>query len=154
MTRYLLLFDNFGLVIVGRPFWWEDGSVFFRSNRWNANWQGKLKCSEKTCPSATMSTTNPTWPDAGSNPGRRCGKPSTNLQSYGTDSVLCLLSYPEDGDSTFLRNVLIFGITEVDGFVTFIELVLKGAFVVSAMTFRYRRHWAGCWRGAGFESGL
>jgi hypothetical protein len=29
--------------------------------------------SEKTCPRATLSTTNPTWPDPGSNPGRRCG---------------------------------------------------------------------------------
>jgi hypothetical protein len=30
------------------------------SNRWNVNWQGKPKYSEKTCPSATLSTTNPT----------------------------------------------------------------------------------------------
>jgi hypothetical protein len=28
MTRYLLLFDSYGLVIVGRPLWREDGSVF------------------------------------------------------------------------------------------------------------------------------
>jgi hypothetical protein len=28
MTRYLLLFDSYGLVIVGRPFWREDESVF------------------------------------------------------------------------------------------------------------------------------
>jgi hypothetical protein len=27
--------------------------------------QGKPKYSEKTCPSATLSTTNPTWPDLG-----------------------------------------------------------------------------------------
>jgi hypothetical protein len=27
------------------------------SSRWNENWQGKLKCLEKTCPSATSSTT-------------------------------------------------------------------------------------------------
>jgi hypothetical protein len=27
--------------------------------------------SEKTCPSATLSTTNPTWPGPGLNPGRR-----------------------------------------------------------------------------------
>jgi hypothetical protein len=42
------------------------------SSRWKENWQGKPKYSEKTCPSATLSTTNPTWPDLGSNPGR-CG---------------------------------------------------------------------------------
>jgi hypothetical protein len=46
------------------------------SSRWNENWQGKPKYSEKTCPSATLSI-NPTWPDLGSNPGRRGGKPAT-----------------------------------------------------------------------------
>jgi hypothetical protein len=30
---------------------------------WNDDWQGKPKYSEKTCPRATSSTTNPTWPD-------------------------------------------------------------------------------------------
>jgi hypothetical protein len=29
-----------------------------------------------------LSTTNPTWPDPGSNPGRRGGKPATNRLSY------------------------------------------------------------------------
>jgi hypothetical protein len=52
------------------------------SSRWNENWQGKLKYSEKTCPGATLSTINPTWPDLGSNPGRRGGKPATNGLSY------------------------------------------------------------------------
>jgi hypothetical protein len=54
------------------------------SSRWNENWQGKPQYSEKTFPSATLSTTNPTWPDLGSNPGRRGGKPATNRLSYGT----------------------------------------------------------------------
>jgi hypothetical protein len=45
--------------------------------------QGKPKYSEKTCPSAALSTTNPTCcPDA--NPGRRDGKPATNRLRYGT----------------------------------------------------------------------
>jgi hypothetical protein len=39
-----------------------------------------------TCPSATLSTTNPTWPDPGLNPGCRGGKPATNRLSYGTAS--------------------------------------------------------------------
>jgi hypothetical protein len=39
--------------------------------------------SEKTCPRATLSTTNPTGPDPGSNPGRRGGKPANNRLSYG-----------------------------------------------------------------------
>jgi hypothetical protein len=48
----------------------------------NENWQGKSKYSEKTCPSATLSTTNPTWLDPGLNPGRRGGKPATDRLSY------------------------------------------------------------------------
>jgi hypothetical protein len=47
------------------------------------DWQGKPKYSAKTCPSATLSTTNPTRPDPGLNPGRRDGKPATNRLSYG-----------------------------------------------------------------------
>jgi hypothetical protein len=39
---------------------------------------------EKTCPSATLSTTNPTRPDPGSNPGLRGEKPATNRLSHGT----------------------------------------------------------------------
>jgi hypothetical protein len=54
------------------------------SNWWNENWQGKPKYSEKTCPSATLSATNPTWCDPGSNTDRRGGKPVTNRLSYGT----------------------------------------------------------------------
>jgi hypothetical protein len=50
---------------------------------WNEDWQGKPKYSGKTCPSATFSTTNPTWPDPGLNPGSRGGKPATNRLSYG-----------------------------------------------------------------------
>jgi hypothetical protein len=49
---------------------------------WN-EWQGKPKYSEKTCPDATLSTTNPTWPDPGLNPGCRGGKQATNRFSYG-----------------------------------------------------------------------
>jgi hypothetical protein len=37
---------------------------------------GKRKYSEKICPSATLSAANPTWPDLGSKPGRRGGKPA------------------------------------------------------------------------------
>jgi hypothetical protein len=54
------------------------------SSRWNENWQGKPKCSEKTCLSATLFTSNPKSPDLCSNPGRRGGKPATNLLSCGT----------------------------------------------------------------------
>jgi hypothetical protein len=47
--------------------------------------------SEKTCPSATLPTTNPTWPYPGSNSGRRGGKPATNRLSYGMTWLLGLL---------------------------------------------------------------
>jgi hypothetical protein len=50
---------------------------------WNKDWQGKPKYSKKICPSATLSNTNPTWPDPCSNPARRGGKPATNRLSYG-----------------------------------------------------------------------
>jgi hypothetical protein len=52
------------------------------SNWWNEDWQGKPKYLEKTRPSAKVSTTNPTWPDPGSNTGRCGGKPATNRLSY------------------------------------------------------------------------
>jgi hypothetical protein len=39
---------------------------------------------EKTCPSATLSTTNPTWTDPGSNSGLRGERPATNRLSHGT----------------------------------------------------------------------
>jgi hypothetical protein len=55
----------------------------WRIIRWNEDWQGKPKYSEKTSPGATLSTTNPTWPDPGLNPGRHCGKPAINRLSYG-----------------------------------------------------------------------
>jgi hypothetical protein len=41
---------------------------------WNENWQGKPKYLEKTCPSPTLSTINPTCP----NPGRCSAKLATN----------------------------------------------------------------------------
>jgi hypothetical protein len=58
---------------------------------WNENWQGKLKYSEKTCPSATLSTTNPTWPDLGLNLGCCSGKLATNCLSYGLAFLFILV---------------------------------------------------------------
>jgi hypothetical protein len=64
----------------------DDRWGWLWSNWWNEVWQGKPKYSEKACPSPTLSTTNPTWPDPGSNPGLRDGKPATNRLSYGAAS--------------------------------------------------------------------
>jgi hypothetical protein len=38
----------------------------------------------KTCPIATLSTTNPTWTDPGSNPDLRNERTATNRLSHGT----------------------------------------------------------------------
>jgi hypothetical protein len=46
--------------------------------------RGNRSTQKKTCPNATLPTTNPAWPDLGSNLGRRRGKPATNRLSYGT----------------------------------------------------------------------
>jgi hypothetical protein len=46
---------------------------------------------EKTCPSATLSTTNPTWTDPGSNSGLRSERPGTNRLSHGTAFVQVLI---------------------------------------------------------------
>jgi hypothetical protein len=43
---------------------------------------------QKTCPTVTLSTINPTWPDLGSNPGSCGGKPVTDRLSYNTASLL------------------------------------------------------------------
>jgi hypothetical protein len=61
------------------------------SNWWNEDWQGKPKYSEKTCPSAILSTTNPTRLDPCANTGRRGGKPATNRLSYGAATTIHLL---------------------------------------------------------------
>jgi hypothetical protein len=57
---------------------------------WNEDWLEKTKYMEKTCPSATLSTENPTWLDLVSNPGRRIGKPATNRLSYGKAKLMTL----------------------------------------------------------------
>jgi hypothetical protein len=45
------------------------------------NWQGKTEVlGGKTCPSATLPTTNPTW----TNPDLRSGRTATNRLSHGT----------------------------------------------------------------------
>jgi hypothetical protein len=45
----------------------------------------------KTCPSATLSTTNPTWTDPGLSPGLRGERLATNRLSHGTARPLELV---------------------------------------------------------------
>jgi hypothetical protein len=64
---------------------------------WNEDWQGKQKYLKKTYRSATLSTTNPTWPDPCSNPGRHGGKPATNRLNYGHNQQRCIILKQVEG---------------------------------------------------------
>jgi hypothetical protein len=68
--------------------WWRFFFFlpFFQvmEHRWNEIDRVKPKYSGGTCRSATLSTTNPTWTDLGSNPGLRGERPATNRLSHGT----------------------------------------------------------------------
>jgi hypothetical protein len=60
----------------------EDDHIFFSflqvmEHQWNEIDRGKPTTRRKTCPSATLSTTNPTWTDPLSNPGLRSGRTDT-----------------------------------------------------------------------------
>jgi hypothetical protein len=57
----------------------------------------------KTCPSATLSTTNPTWTDPGSNPGLRGDRPATNRLSHGT-AYVCYLPTKEGRDFSLVNK--------------------------------------------------
>jgi hypothetical protein len=84
----------------------NDRWGWLSSNWWNEDWQGKPKYSEKTYPSATLSTTNHTWPDPGANPGRRGGKPATNRFSYGAALLKMLVLsnfFPRNVSDIFLN---------------------------------------------------
>jgi hypothetical protein len=74
------------LPIVSAP---DDRRWSSWNNQWKANWQWRPKYAEKTCPSASWLTTNPTWLDPGSNPGRGGGKLVTNRLNYGTALLWC-----------------------------------------------------------------
>jgi hypothetical protein len=61
----------------------------------------KPKSSENTCPSATLSTTNPTWTDLDTNPGRRGEIPTTKRLSGGpafSNAFTVFVSKPERMD--------------------------------------------------------
>jgi hypothetical protein len=82
--------------------------------QWNKIDRGKPTPRRKTCPSATLSTTSPTWTDPRSNPGLRSERQAINRLSHGT----AFLSHTTDvlklGDPTcstgkasmhFYRNI-------------------------------------------------
>jgi hypothetical protein len=62
----------------------------FGERRWNDIDRENLRTRRKTCSSATLSTTNPTWIDPDANPGLRSETPATNDLSHGTTQVKVL----------------------------------------------------------------
>jgi hypothetical protein len=84
--------------------------LFFRvmEHRWNEIDRGKPKYSGKTCPSATLSTTNPTWTDPGSNPGLRVGRQTTNRLSHGTELGYDVASMSKNIPTFPRQNIFIF----------------------------------------------
>jgi hypothetical protein len=78
------------LRLIVQPLWWRWGwAVFYQvlqlmEHQWNEIDRRKPTTRRKTCPSATLSTTNPTWTDPGSNSGLRGERPATNRLSHGT----------------------------------------------------------------------
>jgi hypothetical protein len=60
----------------------DGGMLLTRENR---------RTRRKTCPSATLSTTNPIWIEPGANPGHRGERPATNDLSHGT-AIFCCFS--------------------------------------------------------------
>jgi hypothetical protein len=53
---------------------------------------GETEVLGENLPSATLSTTNPTWIDPAANPGLRGERPATNRLSHGTALILILSS--------------------------------------------------------------
>jgi hypothetical protein len=71
----------------------EDGFFpFFQvmEHRWNESDRGNQSTRGKTCPSATLSTTNPTWTDPWSNPGLLGERPVINRLGHGTAYITLL----------------------------------------------------------------
>jgi hypothetical protein len=55
---------------------------------WNDIFAGETEVLGENLPSATLSTTNPTWIDPGANPDLRGERPATNRLSHGTAAVI------------------------------------------------------------------
>jgi hypothetical protein len=87
--------------------------------QWNEIDRGKPTTQRKTCPSATLSTTNLTWTDPGSNPDLGGERPVINHLSHGTAipavlavcisvppaAIRCLYPPPSHPGSTLLAVI-------------------------------------------------
>jgi hypothetical protein len=84
---HLVLLPLFGLLY--QPQMTDDGDCGAIGGMWIG--RGNRCTRRKPAPVLLLSTTNPTWPDPGSNPGRRGGKPATNRLRYGMATGLMLV---------------------------------------------------------------
>ena len=111
----------------------------FPSNghRWNEIDSGK----PETCSSATLSNTNATWTDPGSNPHLRGGKPATNRLSHGTTFVWCLTGF-----ETFKsRPENTTGVTQCLHFLPCLKLiVLLSLYTITVIGTGSLLQWSGC----------
>jgi hypothetical protein len=87
-------------VIVPAP----DDRWWVWSSRKSKNWKGEPKYWEKACPSTTLSTTNPTWPDLWSDPVQHGEKPATDRLNYGTAAFPLYLEFSWNHNSTHNNN--------------------------------------------------
>jgi hypothetical protein len=53
-------------------------------SQWNDTGRENQRIQRKSCPNATLSTTNPTWTDKGANLDFHSERPATNRLSHGT----------------------------------------------------------------------
>jgi hypothetical protein len=66
---------------------------------------GETEVLGENLPSATLSTTNPTWIDPGANPGLRRERPATNRLSHGTASKLLFTGLNHAAIPCYLANL-------------------------------------------------
>jgi hypothetical protein len=69
--------------------WSSSGMIMAGENR---------RTQRETCPSATLSTTNPTWTNVGAYPHLRSAKPATNRLSYDTTNFIGTLLVKNEKD--------------------------------------------------------
>jgi hypothetical protein len=96
-------------------------------SQWKEIDGGRPKYSRKTCPTATLSITNPTWTDPGSKPGLLAGRPAANRLSRDTT-----LNRKLHQNRTFFMNIpLLFYIFVINHLKTEITLnyMLQAKFV-------------------------
>jgi hypothetical protein len=66
----------------------------YGESRWSNIDRRNQRTWRKTCPSATLSTTKPTWIDSGANLGLHSERPVINRPSHGM-ALFVINSYPD-----------------------------------------------------------